>query len=41
LIEHPAEFLLPFEEALDDIVRASFPKYLQETEEVHIGFTGR
>mmetsp|Transcript_15610 Transcript_15610/g.21579 ORF Transcript_15610/g.21579 Transcript_15610/m.21579 type:complete len:824 (-) Transcript_15610:244-2715(-) len=40
LMESPAEYLPPFEEALEDLVRNQRPKYLLEGQTVHIGFTG-
>jgi DNA replication licensing factor MCM3 len=36
----PADYLVPFEEALDEVVRNQDPKYLVDGQPVHVGFTG-
>jgi DNA replication licensing factor MCM3 len=41
LIRAPTEYLAPFEEALEDVVRNQDPKYLLEGQEVKVGFVGR
>jgi DNA replicative helicase MCM subunit Mcm2 (Cdc46/Mcm family) len=40
LIRTPTEYLGPFEEALEDVVRNQDPKYLLEGQEVRVGVTG-
>ena len=40
-MRHPSEYILPFSEALDEVTRSVDPKYLQEGEEVQVGFEGQ
>ncbi|KAK3271103.1 MCM DNA helicase complex subunit [Cymbomonas tetramitiformis] len=40
LIERPGEYLPPFEEALEEVVRNHSPKFLSTDQEVHIGLKG-
>ena len=40
LIRTPTEYLGPFEEALEDVVRNQDPKYLLEGQEVKVGLVG-
>ncbi|KAI5078752.1 hypothetical protein GOP47_0006423 [Adiantum capillus-veneris] len=40
LIRHPSEYLQPFADALDEVTRSIDPKYLQEEEDVQVGFEG-
>ena len=40
LIRAPTEYLGPFEEALEDVVRNQDPKYLLEGQEVKVGLVG-
>lgn len=40
IILEPSEYMIPFENALEDVVRNMDAKYLQEGQEVHVGFTG-
>lgn len=40
-IQHPSEYLQPFADALDEVTRSIDPKYLQEEEEVQVGFEGQ
>ncbi|KAH7286155.1 hypothetical protein KP509_33G060500 [Ceratopteris richardii] len=41
LIQHPSEYMQPFADALDEVTRSIDPKYLQEEEEVQVGFEGQ
>ncbi len=41
LLRSPAEYLVPFEEALEDVVRNQDPKYLAEGQHCKVGLTGR
>ena len=40
LIRTPTEYLAPFEEALEDVVRNQDPKYLLEGQQVNVGVVG-
>jgi len=37
----PHALLLPFEQALEDVVKNQDPKYLKENQHLSVGFTGR